>query len=295
MTTKAGGGAGGGVGTGAGKQRALRSPDVDSPWKAMLVISAFGYMSAVLFIPLLNVFSQAFANGPGPFVENLTDEDFLHAMKMTFICAGIAVPVNTAFGLVAALWLARTESKFKPFLLSALDVPFSISPVVTGLMLVLLYGRNGWFAPILAATDFKVVFALPGIALATLFVTMPFVAREVIPVLEEMDRSQEEAARAMGANEFEVFWSVTLPNIRFGVMYGMVLTNARAMGEFGAVSVISGNILGKTQTLTQYVESMYKEYQTESAFSAAVVLSLLAFLTLFLKEWLERQAESEDR
>ena len=155
------------MGTGAGKQRALRSPDVDSPWKAMLVIGAFGYMSAVLFIPLLNVFSQAFANGPGPFVENLTDEDFLHAMKMTFICAGIAVPVNTAFGLVAALWLARTESKFKPFLLSALDVPFSISPVVTGLMLVLLYGRNGWFAPILAATDFKVVFALPGIALAT--------------------------------------------------------------------------------------------------------------------------------
>lgn len=249
-------------------------------------------MFAIVVLPLSNIFVQAFKDGIGPFLDTMVDYNFLQAVKMTLICAGIAVPINTVFGVACALYVARNEFPGKRFLVTLLDLPFSISPVIAGLMLVLLYGRNGLFAPILKFFGLQIVFALPGMVLATMFVTMPFVAKELIPLLEEMDISDEEAARSLGANEFEVFWNVTLPNIRWGLLYGVVLANARAMGEFGAVSVISGNIIGRTQTLTLFVESSYKEYATAAAFSAAVLLCMLALVTLFFKNWLERkQAE----
>ena len=217
-------------------------------------------MFLIVILPLSNIFIQAFKDGPGPFLATMVDYNFLQAVKMTLICAGIAVPLNTVFGVMCALYVARNEFPGKRAVIALLDLPFSISPVIVGLMLVLLYGRNGLYAPVLKFFGLQVVFALPGMVLATLFVTLPFVAKELIPLLEEADLSDEEAARSLGANEFEVFWNVTLPNIRWGLLYGVVLANARAMGEFGAVSVISGNIIGRTQTLTLFVESSYKEY-----------------------------------
>lgn len=275
------------------KKRKGASGEVDTWGKMALVGISFGYLGIVLFLPALNVFYQAFRNGVGPFLFHLTDPDFLQAMKMTLLLTAVAVPINTVVGITAAINITRNEFWGKTLLVAMLDLPFSISPVVTGLMLVLLYGREGLFAPILRATGFNIVFAFPGMALATLFVTMPFVVRELIPVLEAMDLAEEEAALTLGATEREVFWNVTLPNIRWGLMYGILLTNARAMGEFGAVSVISGNIIGRTQTLTLFVESAYKEYNTEGAFSAAVLLSMMAIGTIVVKEWLERQHLSE--
>jgi sulfate transport system permease protein len=201
----------------------------------------------------------------------------------------ITVPLNTVFGLCAAWVLARRQFPGRALALSVLDLPFSISPVVAGLMIVLLYGQKGWIGGWFHARDITLIFALPGMVIATIFVTLPFVAREVIPVLEEMGPEQEEAARILGAKDWQIFWRVTLPNIRWGLLYGVLLTNARAMGEFGAVSVVSGSILGETSTLPIFVEQEYKNYQTESAFSAAVVLALLAAVTLVLKEILERK------
>lgn len=212
---------------------------------------------------------------------------------MTLILAGVAVPLNTAFGTLAAILITRNEFPGKVLLLSLLDLPFSISPVVTGLMLTLLFGRTGLFAPLLRALKLNVVFAYPGMLLATMFVTLPFVIRELIPILENMDLSEEEAARCLGANDWQVFVNVTLPNIRWGLLYGLILCNARAMGEFGAVAVISGNIIGKTQTLTLFVESAYKEYMTQEAFSAALLLACLALMTLFIKDRVEAAAAAE--
>jgi sulfate transport system permease protein len=179
-------------------------------------------------------------------------------------------------------------------LLSIIDLPFAISPVVAGLMLVLLYGRNGWFSPALKAADIQIIFAFPGMVLATMFVSLPFVAREVIPVLEEIGPEQEEAASTLGANSWQTFWRVTLPSIRWGLLYGLILTNARAMGEFGAVSVVSGNLAGKTQSLPLFVEEQYKQYATESAYSAAVLLALLAVVTLVIKEMMQRKTRIAD-
>jgi sulfate transport system permease protein len=190
--------------------------------------------------------------------------------------------------------IARKQFPGRTLLLSIIDIPFAISPVVAGLMIVLLYGRNGWFGPLLDANGIKIIFAVPGMVLATAFVTMPFVAREVIPVLEESGADQEEAAETLGARGWQIFWRVTLPNIRWGLLYGLILTNARAMGEFGAVSVVSGNITGKTQTLPLFVEEAYKQYETQAAYSAAVLLALLAVVTLVLKEILERKTKIKD-
>ncbi|KAK9863847.1 hypothetical protein WJX84_011470 [Apatococcus fuscideae] len=262
---------------------------VDSPGKALLVAIAFFYVGIVLVVPTANVFYQAFRRGFMPFVEQFSDPDLLQAIKMTGLLALVAVPLNTLFGVTAAIQITRNEFRGKSVLISLLDLPFSISPVVAGLMLTLLYGRNGWFAPLIRATNFPIVFAFPGMALATIFVTLPFVARELIPILEAMDLAEEEAARTLGANDWEVFWNVTLPNIRWGLIYGIILTNARAMGEFGAVSVISGNIIGKTQTLTLFVESSYKEYNNEAAFSASVLLCVVALISLIIKERIERE------
>ncbi|KAK9802871.1 hypothetical protein WJX72_005974 [[Myrmecia] bisecta] len=276
-------------GGGVSKRTSIRGEEVDTPGKKLLVGIGVGYVFLVLIIPTLNVFAQAFSKGLGPFLYHMTDPDFLHAVKLTLMLSAVAVPINTLFGVTAAVLITRTQFWGKSFLMAVLDLPFSISPVVTGLMLVLLYGRNGWFAPIIRATGFNIVFAFPGMALATLFVTLPFVVRELIPVLESLDIAEEEAARTLGASDWEVFWNVTLPNIKLGLLYGIILTNARAMGEFGAVSVISGNIIGRTQTLTLFVESAYKEYNTELAFSASVLLSILALGTLFIKEHLEEE------
>ncbi|GLI66057.1 hypothetical protein VaNZ11_009772 [Volvox africanus] len=281
----------GGMGSHGG---ALGEP-VDNWPKRILVGLAVGYIALVVLVPFFNVFFQAFAKGIIPFLEHCLDPDFLHALKMTLLLALVTVPLNTVFGTVAAINLTRNEFPGKVFLMSLLDLPFSISPVVTGLMLTLLYGRSGWFAALLRETGISVVFAFTGMALATMFVTLPFVVRELIPILENMDLSQEEAARTLGANDWQVFWTVTLPNIRWGLLYGVILCNARAMGEFGAVSVISGNIIGKTQTLTLFVESAYKEYNTEAAFAAAVLLSILALGTLFIKDKVEQAAAAESR
>lgn len=267
----------------------------ESIWvKYLLIGIAFGFLSLVLFIPALNVFVQAFEKGVGPFLSNLTRPDFLHAIKLTVLIALIVVPVNTVFGLCAAWVIARHQFRGRTFLISLLDVPFAVSPVVAGLMVVLLYGRNGWFGPFLQAHDIKIVFAMPAMVLASAFITLPFVAREVIPVLEEAGSDQEEAARILGAGDWQVFWRVTLPSIRWGLMYGVILTNARTMGEFGAISVVSGNITGKTQTLPLFVEQAYKQYETQAAFSAAVLLAFLAVVTLVLKEILERRTKIKD-
>jgi sulfate/thiosulfate transport system permease protein len=249
------------------------------------------YLALVLYIPTINVFVQAFHKGVGPFLENLTQPRFLEAVKLTVILAVIVVPLNAVFGLCAAWAIARHKFRGRALVLSILDLPFSISPVVAGLMLMLLYGRNGWFGGWLEAHDLKVIFAFPGMLLATAFVSMPFVAREVIPVLEETGAEQEEAAKTLGATEWQTFWRVTLPNIRWGLLYGLILTNARVMGEFGAVSVVSGNISRKTQSLPLFVEDAYKQYETETAYSAAVLLGLLAVVTLILKEILERKTK----
>jgi sulfate/thiosulfate transport system permease protein len=260
----------------------------------LLIGIAIAYLALVQYIPAINVFFQAFSKGVGPFIDNLSRTDFLYAAKLTLVLALISVPLNLVFGLCAAWAIARNKFPGRAFVLSLIDLPFSISPVVAGLMIVLLYGRNGWFGTILEAHDVKVVFALPGMVLATTFVSMPFVAREVIPVLEEFGQDQEEAARTLGANDWQIFWRVTLPGIRWGLLYGLILTNARAMGEFGAVSVVSGNIANITQSLPLFVEEAYKQYETEAAFSAAVLLALLAVVTLILKEIVERKTRIKD-
>ncbi|WP_421658925.1 sulfate ABC transporter permease subunit CysW [Leptothermofonsia sp. ETS-13] len=261
----------------------------------ILIAIALTFLGFVLYIPAINVFYQAFHKGFGPFLHNLSEPNFQHAVRMTLLLAAIAVTLNTVFGLATAFALAHKRFPGRTLLLSIVDLPFAISPVVAGLMIVLLYGRNGWFGGWLQEHGIQIVFALPAMVLATAFVSMPFVAREVIPVLEEEGIDQEEAARTLGANPWQTFWRVTVPNIRWGLLYGILLTNARAMGEFGAVSVVSGNIAGKTQSLPLFVEEAYKNYDTEAAYSAAVLLALLAVVTLVMKEILERRTGASRR
>lgn len=261
----------------------------------ILIGIAVVYLTLVLYLPALNVFVQAFSKGIGAFLSNLTQPEFTHAAWLTLLLAIITIPMNMVFGLCAALAIARNHFPGRALLLSIIDLPFSISPVVAGLMIVLLYGRNGWFGGVLEATNIKVIFAFPGMVLATAFVSMPFIAREVIPVLEELGNDQEEAAKTLGAKDWQIFWRVTLPSIRWGLLYGLILTNARAMGEFGAIAVVSGNIARKTQSLPLYVEDAYKQYETEAAFSVAVVLTLLAVVTLVVKEILERKTGTKTK
>ena len=256
--------------------------------KTWLIAIALIYLALIILIPTVTVFYEAFHKGVEPFLTSLQSPDFLAAVQLTVLIALIIVPLNTVFGLCAAWVLARNQFPGRALFMSIVDLPFSISPVVAGLMIVLLYGQKGWIGSWFHAKDIQLIFALPGMVLATIFVTLPFVAREVIPVLEEMGTDQEEAARTLGAKDWQIFWRITLPNIRWGLLYGVLLTNARAMGEFGAVSVVSGSIIGETATLPIFVEQAYKNYQTEAAFSAAVILALLAAVTLVVKEILER-------
>jgi sulfate/thiosulfate transport system permease protein len=264
-------------------------------WVPIILIAAsLFYISLIIYIPAINVFYQAFHKGIEPFIANLTRPDFLSAARLTILLALISVPINTVFGLCAAWSIARHKFPGRTLLLSIIDLPFSISPVVAGLMIMLLYGRQGWFGGWFQERGIDIVFAFPGMVLATAFVSMPFVVREVIPVLEEAGVDQEEAARTLGANDWQIFWNVTLPNIRWGLMYGVLLTNARAMGEFGAVSVVSGNVANTTQSLPLFVEEAYKQYETEAAFSASVLLAFLAIVTLIFKEILERKTRIKD-
>jgi sulfate transport system permease protein len=261
---------------------------------ALIPLIACLYVGVIILLPALEVVVGAFAKGLAPFLENFQSEELRSAVLLTLRCTLIAVPANTIFGLAAATAIARRQFPGKALLLSVIDLPFSISPVVVGLMLVLLYSpTNGVFGGVITSLGWKIIFSWPGMALATIIVTCPFMAREVIPLLEEEGWDQEEAARTLGASDWQVFWKVTLPSVRWAALYGLILTTARALGEFGAVSVVSGNIRGETQTLPLFVEDAYKQYHTEMAFGASLVLATVAIVSLLLKVAVERLMERD--
>ncbi|MBS0280839.1 MAG: sulfate ABC transporter permease subunit CysW [Proteobacteria bacterium] len=248
---------------------------------------AFVFIGLFLALPLLVVFSEALAMGLGPVWAAVTDPDTLAAIRLSLLAAAIAVPLNTVFGIAASWAIVKFDFPGKAFLVTLIDLPFSVSPVVAGLIYVLVFGRQGWFGSWLTDHDIHILFALPGIVLATIFVTFPFVARELIPLMSDQGREEEEAALSLGASGFATFWRVTLPNIKWGLLYGVLLCNARALGEFGAVSVVSGHIRGQTNTMPLHVELLYNNYDYVGAFSVAALLALLALLTLALKSFLE--------
>jgi len=253
-----------------------------------LMTAAFGFLFLFLFIPLAAVFHEALSKGWEACLAAIVEPDARSAIRLTLIAAGIAVPLNLVFGVCAAWAITRFEFRGKNLLITLIDLPFSVSPVIAGLIYVLMFGAQGWFGPWLQAHDIQILFAVPGIVLATVFVTVPFVARELIPLMQSQGCEEEEAAIVLGASGWRVFWHVTLPNIRWGLFYGVILCNARAMGEFGAVSVVSGHIRSLTNTLPLHVEILYNEYNFAAAFSVASLLALLALLTLALKslaEW----------
>ncbi len=244
-------------------------------------------MAALVALPLVVVLVEAFVQGWEAYVAALREPDTLAAIRLTLVVALITVPLNALFGIAAAWLLTRYEFRGKQLLLALIDLPFAVSPVVAGLIFVLLFGAQGWFGPWLAERDIQIIFALPGIVLATVFITFPFVARELIPLMASQGREEEEAAASLGASGWTMFWRVTLPNIRWALLYGVLLCNARAMGEFGAVSVVSGHIRGLTNTLPLQVEILHSEFSFAAAFAVASLLTLLALLTLVLKVWLE--------
>ena len=252
-----------------------------------LIALAVGWLLLMIGLPLVTVFVAAFAKGLPAFLAAIRDPDALAAIRLTLLTAAIVVPLNVAFGVCAAWAIAKHDFRGKNLLLSLIDLPFSISPVVAGLMYMLLFGSQGWFGPWLLAHGIRIMFAVPGIVLATTIVTFPYVARELIPLMVAQGRSEEEAALTLGAGGFATFWHVTLPNIRWGLLYGVLLTNARAMGEFGAVSVVSGHIRGITNTMPLQVEQLYNEYDFVGAFSVASLLAALALVTLVVKSFLE--------
>ena len=252
-----------------------------------LIAVALVFLTLFLFIPLAAVFTEALKKGWEVYVESVLDADALSAIKLTLIAAAISVPLNLVFGVAAAWAIAKFEFRGKSILLTLIDLPFSISPVIAGLMYVLLFGASGWFGPWLAEHDIKILFAVPGIVLATVFITFPFVARELIPLMQQQGTEEEEAALVLGASGWSTFWRVTMPNIKWGLLYGVILCNARAMGEFGAVSVVSGHIRGETNTMPLHVEILYNEYNFTAAFAVASLLALLALVTLAVKSFIE--------
>jgi sulfate transport system permease protein len=260
--------------------------------KCLLIGTSLAFLGLFLFIPLVAVFAEALRKGMGAYMDSFLDPAALAAIKLTLLTAAIAVPANLAFGLAAAWAIAKFEFVGKSVLTTLIDLPFAVSPVISGLIYVLLFGLQGWLGPWLVAHDIKIIFAVPGIVLATLFVTFPFVARELIPLMQEQGTEEEQAALVLGASGWQTFWRVTLPNVKWGLLYGVILCNARAMGEFGAVSVVSGHIRGKTNTLPLHVEILYNEYNFVAAFAVASLLVALALVTLALKslvEWQGRQ------
>ena len=259
----------------------------------LLTALALGFMGLFLVLPLAAVFVEALKAGWTAYWAALKEPDALSAIRLTLLTAAIAVPLNLVFGVAAAWCIAKFEFKGKAFLTTLIDLPFSVSPVVAGLIYVLVFGAQGWLGPWLAEHDIKIVFAVPGIVLATVFVTFPFIARELIPLMQAQGTDEEQAAQVLGASGWQTFWHVTLPNIKWGLIYGVILCNARAMGEFGAVSVVSGHIRGQTNTMPLHVEVLYNEYQGQAAFAVASLLALLAIVTLIVKTVVEWRHERE--
>jgi sulfate transport system permease protein len=263
------------------------------PWlvRAVIIAVAVTFLTVFVVLPLVVVFAQAFSKGIGAYFSALADPEALSAIRLTLTVAAISVGLNLMFGVIAAWAITKFEFRGKTFLISLIDLPFSVSPVISGLVFVLLFGAQGFFGPWMAAHDIQVLFAAPGIALATTFVTFPFVARALIPLMHEQGTEAEEAAISLGASGLQTFFRVTLPNIKWGVLYGVLLCNARAMGEFGAVSVVSGHIRGETNTMPLLVEILYNEYQFVSSFAIASLLAMLALITLVAKTILERHLD----
>ncbi len=260
-----------------------------------LITVALLFMLLFLVLPLAAVFAEALRKGFGAYLDGLREPDAWSAIKLTLITAAIAVPLNLVFGVAAAWCIAKYEFRGKAFLTTLVDLPFSVSPVVAGLVYVLMFGANGWIGPWLQEHDIKIIFAVPGIVLATVFVTFPFIARELIPLMQAQGNDEEQAAIVLGATGWQTFCYVTLPNIKWGLLYGVILCNARAMGEFGAVSVVSGHIRGQTNTLPLHVEILYNEYQSVAAFAAASLLALLALVTLVIKSIAEWKSEQDSK
>ncbi|MEY2883036.1 MAG: Sulfate transport system permease protein CysW [Pseudomonadota bacterium] len=271
----------------------MKAAVTEPRWLRWLLIAlALGFLALNLALPLIVVFAEAFRKGSDAYFAAIRDPEALTALRLTLTVAAIAVPLNIAFGLAASWAIAKFDFRGKALLVTLIDLPFSVSPVVAGLIYVLLFGMQGWFGPWLRDHDVQIIFAVPGLVLATLFITFPFVARELIPLMEEQGREAEEAALSLGASGWATFRRVTLPNIRWGLLYGVLLCNARAMGEFGAVSVVSGHIRGKTNTLPLHIEILYNEYNFVAAFAVATLLAGLALVTLVVKSFLEwRYAE----
>lgn len=255
--------------------------------RRLLIAGALGFLALFVFVPLVAVFAQALGKGLSSYVRGITDPDTVAAIKLTLLTAGVAVPLNLFFGVAAAWAIAKFDFRGKNVLITLIDLPFAVSPVISGMTFVLLFGAQGWFGGWLREHDIKIIFALPGIILATTFVTFPFVARELIPLMQEQGTEEEEAALVLGASGWQTFLRVTLPNIKWGLLYGVILCNARAMGEFGAVSVVSGHIRGVTTTLPLQIEILYNEYNFTAAFAAATLLTFLALITLVVKRVVE--------
>jgi sulfate/thiosulfate transport system permease protein len=276
------------------RTRRLRSGTEESPFvKGLLISVSLLFVLAFLLLPLLNVFAQAILKGWRGYWQAIVDPDTLAAIKLTLLVAAISVPLNTLFGVAAAWAIAKFDFRGKALLNTLLDLPFSVSPVVAGLMFVILFGLQGFFGSWLDAHEFRIIFAVPGIVIATVFITFPFVARELVPVMQAAGSDQEQAALTLGASGWQTFWHITLPSMKWGLLYGVILCNARAMGEFGAVSVVSGHIAGQTETMPLRVEKLWQEYNGTAAFTVASLLALLALLTLGLKTFLEWKQERE--
>ena len=288
----------------AGRRRSTGEP-VWVRW--VLIAIALLFLGLVLLVPLVAVFVEAFAKGPGYYFHSLANDHTLTSIKMTFIAAGISVPLNCIFGVAAAWAIAKFDFPGKNVLTTLIDLPFAVSPVISGLVLVLVFGAQGWLGLYknadhpwfpwlqnwLNVHDIKIIFAVPGIVLATTFVTFPFVARELIPLMQSQGRSEEEAARTLGARGWQTFWRVTLPNIKWGLLYGVILCNARAMGEFGAVSVVSARVDGGTNTMPLHIQYLYESSDSTGAFAVASVLTFLALITIALKAWVERKSAAQ--
>ena len=276
--------------------RALRNATTEPVWVQRLLIgAALAFMTLFLFVPLATVFFEAFKKGVDVYLAAITEPDALSAIKLTLIAAAISVPMNLVFGMAAAWAITKFDFRGKSLLLTLIDLPFSVSPVIAGLIFVLVFGMQGWFGEWLRDHDLKVIFAVPGIVLATVFVTFPFIARELIPLMQAQGIEQEEAARVLGAGGWQIFWRVTLPNIKWALLYGVILCNARAMGEFGAVSVVSGHIRGQTNTMPLHIEIVYNEYQFAAAFAVASLLAALALVTLVVKYVIEQRVKGQKR
>lgn len=276
--------------------RSIRSATTEPAWvKWTLVGIALAFLTFFLFVPLAIVFVEALKKGWDVYLAAIVEPDARSAIQLTLIAAAISVPLNLVFGVAAAWCIAKFEFRGKNVLLTLIDLPFSVSPVIAGLIYVLVFGLQGWFGETLREHDLKVIFAVPGIVLATVFVTFPFVARELIPLMQAQGTEQEEAARVLGAGGWLIFWRVTLPNVKWALLYGVILCNARAMGEFGAVSVVSGHIRGQTNTMPLHIEILYNEYQFAAAFAVASLLAGLALVTLVLKYIVEQRVKAEKR